>query len=300
VGAEFKSQAAHQNLDRTMAFSERVQLISQCRALRAEGLSFGEIATKLSLPKSTVHWHTRNIKISLSQHEAIEQRRQELCRMLPNKRKGKCIAGREVFKPESWTEDLVHVIAHLMFDGSVERYGCVYYNSSETNVDHVSDLLNKVFGVKAKKKIRDNSIYAVSAYYIELADYVREKERELLGYIQLAPIEEKKIFLQAFFDDEGSIYYKKGKRRIRGSQDSIVLLELVKKLLVDFNIYSRIDTAARAIEISGKSEILKFKGKINFSKNIFINSERKNSIWKQKLEKREILNKAVNSYLCST
>lgn len=281
-----------------MAFSERANKIAQCKALRAEGFSFGEIASKLRLPKSVAHWHARNIELSPSQKRTIAKKRQDLCRAHPNRRKGRCVAGRNVHKPVLWNEELVHVIAHLIFDGSIEKCGCVYYNSSEINAVHMSGLLKRVFGVEPKIKARENGVYAVSAYYVELADYAREKEKELLEYIRIAPKNETITFLRAFFDDEGSVYYKDGKRRIRGSQDSIQILGLVKALLTDLGISSRIDVTAKAVEISGRKELAHFKDLIGFSEGIFVNPERKNSIWKQKLEKMDILNRALDSYIC--
>jgi len=41
---------------------------------------------------------------------------------------------------------------------------------------------------------------------------------------------------------------------------------------------------------------VKFRDKINFLKGVYINPDRKNSIWKKKLEKREILDYTINSY----
>lgn len=280
-----------------MASTGRTQAIADCRKFRAEGRSLNEIVSRTRLPKSTVHWHIRDIKLSSDQKDAIEQKRKELCRLRPNPRKGKCIPGRKVNKPKSWTRDLIHVLSHLMFDGGIERYGCVYYNSSPTSIKHMKRLLERIFGVKTKEKEKDNGVHVLSAYYVELADYVRKKEKDLLEHIKNgASAKEKGIFLKAFFDDEGSIYHKKGKRRIRGSQDSLRILSIVKDLLSDFDIYARIDNAAKAIEISGKKNLLNFKKHINFSQGLFVNPQRKNSVWKRKLEKRDILTEAVNSY----
>ena len=217
--------------------------------------------------------------------------------MRPNPRKGKCISGRKVHKPKAWSKDLIHVLSHLMFDGSVERCGCTYYNSSQESIKHMRKLLEEVFGVKARQRIKDNGVHVLSAYYVELADYVRNTEEKLLKHIKNdASLEEKRIFLKAFFDDEGSVYFKEGKRRIRGSQDSLPVLSMIKGLLTGFGISARIDNAAKAIEISGKSNLVNFEKQINFSEGLFINSLRKNSIWKKKLEKREILTEAMNSY----
>jgi hypothetical protein len=74
-------------------------------------------------------------------------------------------------------------------------------------------------------------------------------------------------------------------------------LELIQKLLKDFNIESKIDSKYKEIVISRKESLIRFRNEINFSRGIYINPKRRNSIWKQKLEKREILDKIINSYL---
>lgn len=67
-------------------------------------------------------------------------------------------------------------------------------------------------------------------------------------------------------------------------------------MLLDFGIESKIDEKYNEIVISRKENLIKFRDKINVSKGIYINPERKNSIWKRKLEKREILEMVINSY----
>ena len=104
------------------------------------------------------------------------------------------------------------------------------------------------------------------------------------------------LFLQAFFDDEGCIYIYGNNRKIRGFQYNLEILKLVQNLLKSFSIKSRIEEKGKEIVISGKENLIKFRRGINFSKGIYINPERKNSIWKKKLEKRKILDKVINSY----
>ena len=104
----------------------------------------------------------------------------------------------------------------------------------------------------------------------------------------------KKVFLQAFFDDEGSVHFDK--KLVRGYQYNLEILKLVQKLLKDFNIESRIDEKYKEIVISRKPNLIKFRNEINFSKGIYINPARKNSVWKRKLEKRKILDYLINSY----
>jgi hypothetical protein len=103
-------------------------------------------------------------------------------------------------------------------------------------------------------------------------------------------LEEKRIFLKSFFDDEGCISYERVRnlRRIRGYQRSNKILGLIKDLLNDFEIESKINKT---------HNLIKFQKEIGFSSGIYINPNRKNGIWKRRIEKRKILEKAINSYL---
>lgn len=279
------------------ASGNRIILIQKSKVLRRRGYSLNRIVSEVGIPRSTVYWHIKNIALTSKQKNRIEKRRIELCARHPNPRKGKCAAGRIVLKPGDWSEDLVHVFSHILFDGGIEKYGCAYYSSNISQIRHVEDLFKKVFGVTAKIREKDNGVFVLLASYIELADYARQKEKIFLDYIANgASREEKRIFLQSFFDDEGSIYFNNGKRRIRGSQGSPLILESAKKLLWEFGIKARIDERAKAIEISGRQNIEIFKKEIDFSEGVFINKDRKNSIWSKKIEKREILSKAIGSY----
>ena len=280
------------------ASGNKTTFIQKSKVLRRRGYSLNRIASEAGIPRSTIYWHVKNIALTPEQKDEIEKRRIELCARHPNARKGKCVAGRLVLKPEGWSEDLVHAFSHILFDGGIEKYGCAYYSSNISQIHHVEDLFKKVFGVTARIRKRNNGVFTLLASYIELADYARRKEKVLLEHIiDGASREEKRIFLQSFFDDEGSIYFNRGKRRVRGSQDSLPILRTVKKLLLEFGIGARIDESAKAIEVSGRQNIEMFKKEINFSGGVFINKDRKNSIWGRKIEKRQILSKAIGSYL---
>lgn len=131
-----------------------------------------------------------------------------------------------------------------------------------------------------------------------LVKFINRKKKEIVNYIKNGPKEYKQCFLNAFFDDEGSVRFdrKHGNRKVRGFQDSIELLKLIKKLLLEFEIKSRIE-GKNEIVISDKKSIIKFQKEINFSPKIFFNSKRKNSIWKKDIEKRVVLARMIESYL---
>lgn len=249
----------------------------------------------VKLPKTTVFDHIQDIPLSTqSKERIIRENIQRLNKFRPNK-KGKCISGRIVPQPKGWTNGLLFLVAHFMFDGEIRSHGCIYHNRNEALITWVSFLMKKVFKLQPHNWLnKETGVHRISYHYIELADYMRKKSQELREYIKTASLSEKKIFLKAFFDDEGSIHFDK--KLVRGYQHNLEILKLVQNLLKDFDIESKIDEKHQEIVISRKPNLIKFRDKINFSKSIFINPDRKNSIWKRKLQKRDLLNMAIASY----
>jgi len=277
-------------------------LIEKCRNLRREGFTVREINRAIKLSVGTVYNYIRDIPISPKLKEKIILKQikntQRLVEFNIKTRKGKCIPGRVVPKPKGWTNELLFLTAHFMFDGDIQTHSCIYHNRNMVLINRVSALMKKVFHLRPYNWLnKETGVYRISYHYVELADYMRNKAQELGQSIETASLPEKKIFLKAFFDDEGSVKWRRKQRLVRGFQYNLEILKLVQKLLRDFNIESKIDEKYNEIVVSRKSNLIKFRNKINFSKGIYINPNRKNSIWKRRLEKREILDKIINSYL---
>lgn len=272
-------------------------LIGKIRELRTKGYSLGEISNVTCLAKTTLYGYVRDIRLNIKQKKDLQARNKEKYKNRINPRKGKCLPGREIITPKPWFEDLVHIVAHFMFDGRVDEDGCIYYSKCKYQVNHMKKLLHKVFKIKPRVQLRDKGVYGIVIYNVEFADYIKKCESELPVYINNgAPKSEKTIFLKAFFDDEGSVFYKGDKRRVRGSQKSALILKLIKDLLSNFNINSKINKNFTDLEISGQRNLKKFSEEINFSPQIYINPDRKNGIWKRAISKRTILDSLLNSY----
>jgi len=274
------------------------ELIEKCRTLRKKGLTLGEIIKITNLPKTTAYSYIYSIPLPLKIKKRIRQENIKRIIALNKGRKGKCLSGRVFLKPESWSLELIFIVSHFMFDGQIRYCGCEYYNRNDYLIKKMRRTIKEILKIDSKIYERDFGVKQLRYYYVELAQYIKRKAKELFNYIKTAPLKEKKIFLRCFFDDEGSVYFNKNKniRRIKGCQHNLEILKLIQKLLKDFKIESKIDSKYKEIIISRKENLMKFRDEINFSNGVYINPERKNSIWKQKLEKREILNKVINSY----
>jgi len=267
-------------------------LIERCKNLRRKGYTFGEIVKTVNLPKATIYNHVYDVILSptaqkrlMKVYEMIaEENTRRIDEFNIKERKGKCIPGRIVIKPEGWTNELIFLMAHFMFDGEIQTHSCIYHNRNKVLIYQVSSLMKKVFKLQPHRWLnKGTGVHRVSYHYVELADYMKEKVLELKNYIGISSRKEKRIFLRVFFDDEGSVGFEKqrNKRRIRGYQHNLEILKLIQKLLKDFDIESKIDEKYKEIVISRKPDLIKFRDKINFSKSIFINPNRKNSIWKK-------------------
>jgi len=276
-----------------------LSLIKRCQSLRKRGFTLGEIVQTTGLPKTTIYGHVAHIP--LLQETKIRVFREATKRINEfniRERKGKCIPGRVVNKPKEWTDELIFLLAHFLFDGGINKSGCIYSNRSIALIRRVEDLVRTLFSIEPKsiKENPETGVYRISYFYVELADYARNKTEELLKRIQKESVERKRLFLRAFFDDEGNVSFRKKQRRVRGFQHNTGILKLVKTLLLDFGIRSAVDEKYNEIVISRREDMFKFQKEINFSRGIFLNPRRKNSIWKRELEKRQLLNQVLASY----
>jgi hypothetical protein len=268
-----------------------------CIKLRRKGLTLGEIVKITKLPKTTIYHHIDKIPLPTAVEKRVKREAITRLNKFSQDKKGKCIPGRVVLKPQKYTNELIFLIAHFMFDGDIYKGSCSYQNRSKELIDRTRDSMKNLFNLTPYYKFyKDTEVHRISYHYIELADYFRGKFKELKQYIKTASLPEKKIFIQAFFDDEGCAYKWNNIRKVRGYQYDLETLNLIHNLLNDFDIKNRIEEKGKEIVISKKENLVKFRDKINFSKGIYINPNRKNSIWKKKLEKRKILDIIINSY----
>lgn len=266
-------------------------LVEKCRTLRRKGFTLGEIIKVVKLPKTTIFDHIQGIPLSFERKKELAQENIRRLKKFALKRK------RIIRKPRGWTKELISLVAHFMFDGEINRYTIVYHNRNNSLINQVMFLMKKIFNLEPWCWLnKETGVHRIYYWYVELANYIAEKAQELKQYIRTASLSEKKIFLQTFFDDEGNVHKYKNIRSVRGFQHNLEILKLVQNLLKDFDIKSKIDEKYQEIIVSRKPNIIKFRDEINFSNRVFINPARKNSIWKKKLEKREILNKIINSY----
>jgi len=137
------------------------RLIHRCRTSRRRGFSFGGIASLAGVPKSTLHFYSRDIDLPAWQKRNLEERRKLKCRRRGNPRKGRCLVGREVRKLLGWSDKLAHAVAHYTFDGRIDEHGCIYYSKDKQQVAHLKRLLFEIFKARPGIQFRDNGVYGL-------------------------------------------------------------------------------------------------------------------------------------------
>ena len=273
----------------------RQGLKERSRALRQQGCSIDSIANQLTCSKSTVHWHVKDIRLTRKQRMALRHSKRNLMREVNARRRGKSLK-REVFNRPGWSDDLVHLIAHLSFDGRVDRFGCHYYSRSSIQVRDVRVLLERLLGIRPSIAQRSDGIWRVSYYHVECANWLADRERELLAVIEEAPAW-RLIWLKALFDDEGHVHMAGHVRRVRASQKQLSVLESAQRFLAELGIPSRIDRCAMAVEVTRRRHLQTFQEAIGFSHGLAVNGRRANSLWKQDIEKNVLLERLLSSYV---
>lgn len=249
------------------------------------------------LPKTTIYYHISDIPLSLDKQKEVKKRSVQKLISFNKNKQGRPVRGKMINNPKQWSSDLVLLVSHLTFDGHIDRMGCAYYNRNIVLIERVKRLVKKLFNLESKVKVNSKTgVRHIGYYYVQLGRYMVQKEKDFKKYIENASLNKRKLFLTAFFDDEGSIYFNNAIRRVKGAQKDLEMLELVSRVLGELGIKSKVDKKYGEVIISRKKNLERFQKQINFSEGIYINPNRKNSVWKEKLEKREILARALDSY----
>lgn len=268
----------------------------QCIALRRKDKTLNEIVAITGRSKTSVYFHIKDIPLSAKKQEEISEHTRQQARKIAAARKGKALRP---FKPFSaWTPNMVLLVSHLMFDGEILKRKCVYHNRSQALTDQVEQLMGDVYDFPPVLSVdRVSGVRRIGYYNVALANHLHEKALEIKREVMSWSLDYQKECIRAFFDDEGCMDFRPDRnlRRIRGYQNDQRILELIQSLLQNFDIESKFANGNEVV-ILGKENLLKFQREINFSKGVCLNPKRANSIWKEPIEKRELLDRAIKSF----
>jgi hypothetical protein len=268
----------------------------QCVALRQQGHTLSEIVHLTGRPKTTVYFHIQGIELPPERVEEIRNAAGKRMRFYAAARKGK--STRAYRRVQKWTPSSVLLLAHLLFDGEIQRGVCTYNNRSEALTERFIALISEFYDyAPAIRKNAATGVIRVSYFNVALAAHLKERALALLSLVESLPRTMKRAFLRAFFDDEGCMDFRptEHRRQVRGYQKDMRVLRIVQKLLSDFSIEARI-IAPNEIVVSSKDNLCAFEREVGFSPGVTMNGNRSNSRWKRHVEKRELLRKAIESF----
>lgn len=275
----------------------KISFKEQCIDLRKKGYSIVEIMKVTGRAKSSIRLHIKDIPLSENRLEEIKKASGDRIKKFAIARKGK--SSRSFNSFEKWTEKTVSLVAHLLFDGGVyPNSGCVYNNRSDALIKHVEECMSIIYSFNPTRYTNPlTGVLRISYHNVALASYLKQKTHELLCEVSSLSPNLKREFVRAFFDDEGCMDYRpeKNKRSIRGYQKDARILKIIKTLLADFDIESRV-ILPNEVVIVGKENLIRFEREINFSTGVYMNGNRSNSRWKKHMEKRELLKQAIASF----
>jgi hypothetical protein len=268
----------------------------ECIKLRREGRSIGEIVMITGRAKSSIYAHIRDIPLTQERWQEIRKASGEHIRKFSLARKGKSERPFKTFK--KWTPELVLLLGHLTFDGDIIRGKCIYNNRNAVLLNRVKELMRIVYEFEPRQSLNKNTgVSRISYYNVALDSYLKGKSIELLGSIETLPKNLQREFLRAFFDDEGCMDFRPARnlRQVRGYQKNVTVLSLIQRLLTNFGIENKFQKPNEVV-IRGKDNLQRFQKEIGFSEGVEINGSRTNSIWKRSIEKRELLQMAIDSF----
>ncbi len=269
----------------------------KCIELRKRDYTLAEIVRATGRSKTSVYAHIRDMPLSERKRAAVRTASAIRASTIAEARRGKSLRVFEKFTV--WDADTVRLVSHFIFDGEIKRSGCSYNNRNKPLLNQVEISMKKIYAFPPRRYTnRVTSVHRISYHNVALAAYIETKAAELLTAISSMSKSLKLVFIQSFFDDEGCMDFRpqRNLRQVRGYQKNVEILALIQKLLADLQIRATVKKPNEVV-IVGKENLSRFQKVIGFSPGVRINGKRPNSIWKKSLEKREILQKALDSYI---
>lgn len=193
---------------------------------------------------------------------------------------------------------LILCASHFLFDGSLNHSRAAYYNRSKTLIDQQRSLVMTLFRRDGRFRQLKGDVIEYAIDSVEFVRFIQGVTTTIVEHGRSFRRHWKRMVLRAFFDDEGNVYISRDgrDRRVRGYQYNVMILRLIQELLTEFQIHATISRSSHCVEIKSRSELIRFRKEIGFLPGIRLNPDRKNSIWKEPIEKRELLNRAIASF----
>ena len=276
--------------------------IKQIRKLRFEANSYKSISNIFNISKSTAYKYCKNVELNsealniLNNNIVLNREKFVKTYGIPNK-----------IKNTSLNIEKVRLISHCLFDGYVGKNTISYINKNHVLLDEFLGDVLVVYGLRGRVRSKKrNDVYSVDVYSVlaveDLVKYIDNyKTHNQLRCLRIPKeiFDSKsfiKIFLRAFWDDEGTVGYYGYTRRLRAPCWNIYLRKDIIKLHNLLNIDAK-EGENKYVVITQKSNFVKFKNLIGFTEGVKIGKKKfGKTVW-ESYDKLEVLSKMVDSYV---
>ena len=171
-------------------------------------------------------------------------------------------------------ENLATIIGHILGDGGISKKKFLHYCNTELFlIDEFQKAMRNVFNAKAKVRKEESGIMRLcygrkfSRVLITLfGNFSGEEDKKITPQIDKMPIWWKVKLLQALYNDDGSVPKTETYVSLKQKDKNMILW--TQKTLREMDINSGLtkDGSNWLLRIAGYRNLLKFKEKINFSK----------------------------------
>jgi len=177
--------------------------------------------------------------------------------------------------PISSTPQLAALVAHALGDGSIGRkhFQVEYKNKNFECIQEVLEAVKSIFDIKVPITKYERNVYLVMlpttiGHILCVVGAIpgnkTEKDFDVPDWIKNGSFEIKKSFLQALFNDEGSVYVGSKNSSIKifmakeiSKKDSLIeFFESVQRMLIDFGIKSKEVRISRKYQVRNQEKVI--------------------------------------------
>ncbi len=191
-----------------------VEQIKKIKNYRRSGYSYNEISRLLGISVGAIYKYSSIVKVSKDGKERLKNN----ITTTQNKFVEKFAKRKQVHLPSLITPELVRIIGHCFFDGSVSLDSISYSNVSTDLIKQFIQDMEHVFGIQPSSIIsyhKKSTCYQLWYHYKSVSEYIRtfaknystsSKECNLLpkSFFNKYGVDAH-IFLRTFWEDEGSV-----------------------------------------------------------------------------------------------
>jgi len=259
--------------------------------LREQGYFFREIARELNISLGSTHKYGSGFNLSDNARKILEGKTKKSRR-------------KSIKLIEDLTLEKARIIAHCIFDGSVTKGTVRYTNSSPKLINLFVKDIKEVYGVDPDRILNEQGKHlpkiTACYFFTEISDDLHRYSKSFSTALEVAEIHKKiifgslnfkKVFIRAFWEDEGCITIDGDIiGRIKSKKIRDQLVKLHRDTGIECTPYDCSDNCFGIYIKRSRDNINKFK-KIGFEHSIIVRGKNIG------MKKRDLFNRIYGHYL---